>query len=607
MAAPTPTPRPGRALALIAVLVVALYGWVFISGHHSPKLGIDLAGGTSLTLKPVVPAGEKGSITDTAVDQAVNIIRQRVDGLGVAESSVTRQGTGSNSTIVVEVPGVNNKNLANQVGKTAKMSFRDVLLSGAPTVATPTPSATASASTSAKATTSTKPKATASASARATSPTSPTASPSASGNGRPASGLGAASTPTASAAATASASAAGSTPSPSASASSGSTGSSDTPTAADVAAFSALDCAAMIAQNAQPQDVAGNHLVTCSADGTEKFILGKQIIPGSDVTSSSANLNTGGNGTSIPTWEVQLNFNSDGAKIFGDVTRALYANVSTTGTAPDNNRFAVVLDGLVQTAPGVNSAILNGQASITGNFTQSTATSLANVLNYGALPLGFQAEQQQSISATLGSDDLFAGVVAGLIGLALVVVYSLLYYRGLGLVTVASLAVAGTLTYGLLVLLGQTLGYTLSLAGIAGAIVSIGITADSFVVLFERVRDEMRDGRSMRVAVEQGWLRARRTILAADAVSLIAAVTLYLLAVGGVQGFAFTLGLTTIIDVVVVFLFTKPLLTRLARTRFFGEGHRLSGVEPDRLGVQRRPPARRPATAAARRSTPKEA
>jgi preprotein translocase subunit SecD len=368
-----------------------------------------------------------------------------------------------------------------------------------------------------------------------------------------------------------------------------------------------LDCSALLAKNAQPADIANNHLVTCAADGTEKFILGKQIIPGSDVTSSSADLNTGSNGTGIPQWEVQLNFNGDGAKIFGDVTRALYANVNPSGTAPDNNRFAVVLDGLVQTAPGVNSAILNGQATITGNFTQDTASSLANVLNYGALPLAFQAQQQQSISATLGSDDLYAGVVAGLIGLGLVVLYSLLYYRGLGLVTVASLAVAGTLTYGLLVLLGHTLGYTLSLAGIAGAIVSVGITADSFVVLFERVRDEMRDGRTMRVAVEQGWRRARRTILAADAVSFIAAVTLYLLAVGGVQGFAFTLGLTTLIDVVVVFLFTKPVLTKLARTKFFGNGHRLSGVDPDRLGVRRRPPVRTPATAAARRVSPKEA
>src|SRR5262249_40031937 len=251
------------------------------------------------------------------------------------------------------------------------------------------------------------------------------------------------------------------------------------------------------------------------------------------------------NGTGIPRWVVNLTFNSDGSKIFADTTRELYAQ--TNGT--DANRFAVVLDGLVQTAPSVNSAILDGRAQISGNFTQDAATNLANVLNFGALPLAFVAQQQQAISATLGSDYLYAGVVAGLVGLALVVVYLLIYYRGLGLVAFASLVIAGLLTYGSLVLLGQQLGYTLSLAGVAGAIVSIGITGDSFVVFFERIRDGMRDGRSMRVAVEQGWRRARRTILAADAVSFLAAVTLYLLAVGNVQGFAFTLGLTTIIDV----------------------------------------------------------
>jgi preprotein translocase subunit SecD len=569
VAPPTPTPRPGRPLAVLALILVALYGWILISGNHTPKLGIDLAGGTSLTLKPVIAPGEHGSITDTAVDQAVNIIRQRVDGIGVAEASVTRQGSGADSTIVVEVPG-KNENLYSKIGETAKMSFRTVLLSGAPApaAATTTPSPTPTPSASAK------PKNTAAARS------------------------------TAKAAAHASASAtATATPSPSPSATSSSSTKTPSITAADQAAFDALDCTKAIPVNKRPQDNATQNLVTCAADGSEKYILGPQVIPGSDVTSSSANLNTGSNGNGIPTWEVLLNFNGAGSSEFATITKQLVAQTSGT----DANRFAVVLDGLVETAPDVQSAILGGQASITGNFDQSSATALANVLNYGALPLAFVQQQQQSISATLGSDDLFAGVIAGLLGLALVVVYSLLYYRGLGLVTVASLTIAGLLTYGSLVLLGQVIGYTLSLAGIAGAIVSIGITADSFVVLFERVRDEMRDGRTMRVAVEAGWTRARRTILAADAVSLIAAVTLYLLAVGNVQGFAFTLGLTTIIDVVVVFLFTKPMLTILARTKFFGEGNKWSGVDPERLG---RRPATRPAPRAAvatRRAEPKEA
>jgi preprotein translocase subunit SecD len=551
VAAPAPTPRPGRALAIILIGVVALYAWMFISGNTKPKLGIDLAGGTSLTLSPVVAPGETGTVTDTAVDQSVNILRQRVDGLGVAESSVTKQGSGANSTIVIEVPGQNDKDLYNKVGKTAKMSFRNVLLSGSPAPAattTPTPTPSAKPTASAKATTSAKPTATA-------SPT-PTTSPSgAAGKG--------------------------------------------TISPADKAAYDKLDCTKPIPTAEHPADIAAQNLVTCAADGSEKYILGPQQIPGSDVSGAAANLDTGANGNGIAQWVVNLNFNGAGTQKFADVTRAAYA--ATAGS--DANRFAVVLDGLVQTAPTVQSAIVNGQAQITGNFDQQSATDLANVLNYGALPLAFQAQQQQSISATLGSDQLYAGLVAGLIGLFLVVVYSLLYYRGLGLVTVASLTIAALLTYGMLCLLGQVIGYTLSLAGIAGAIVSIGITADSFVVLFERIRDEMRDGRTMRVAVESGWTRARRTILAADAVSFIAAVTLYLLAVGGVQGFAFTLGLTTIIDVVVVFLFTKPILTILARTKFFGQGHKWSGVDPDRLGVRRRTPS----APTSRRPVPKEA
>ncbi len=585
MAAPTPTPRPGRALAVIALGLVALYAWIFISGHHSPKLGIDLAGGTSVTLKPTVPAGEEGTVTDASVDQAVNIIRNRVDGLGVAESTVTRQGTGSGSTILVEVPGKNQKDLGSKIGKTAKMSFRKVLLSCPATpAATPRPSASPSATGSGTA----KPSASPTGSAAVT----PAASPSSSSNGRPASGLRAATpSPTASATPSATGSAAAD-----GTATCASTGATASVPQAQVVAFDALDCSKITDQN-HPVDRPKENLVTCSTDGSEKFILGPQIIPGSDVTSSSAVLDTGSNGTGIPTWTVLLNFNGDGAKVFADTTRELYGQ--TAGT--DANRFAIVLDGLVQTAPGVNGAILNGQAQITGSFTQQTATDLANVLNYGALPLAFVVQQQQAISATLGSDYLYAGVLAGLVGLFLVAVYLLVYYRGLGLVALASLVIAGLLTYGSLVLLGQTIGYTLSLAGIAGAIVSIGITADSFVVFFERIRDEMRDGRSLRVAVEQGWRRARRTILAADAVSFIAAVTLYLLAVGNVQGFAFTLGLTTIIDVVVVFLFTKPLLTRLARTRFFGEGHKWSGVDPERLGVRRRP------ASSTRRTAPKEA
>jgi len=244
----------------------------------------------------------------------------------------------------------------------------------------------------------------------------------------------------------------------------------------------------------------------------------------------------------------------------------------------------MVLDGLVISAPKVQTAIPNGQAEISGgNMTRTSAATLANQLSFGALPLTFSVQSEEQISATLGAEQLQRGLLAGLIGLVLVVIYSMLQYRTLGLVTVASLVIAGTITYGLITLLSWTQGYRLSLPGVAGIIVSIGITADSFIVFFERVRDELREGRTLLAAIEQGWERARRTILAADGVNFLAAVVLYFLAVGGVRGFAYTLGLTTIVDLVVVFTFTHPVLRLLARTPFFAEGHKFSGLDPNQL------------------------
>jgi preprotein translocase subunit SecD len=337
-------------------------------------------------------------------------------------------------------------------------------------------------------------------------------------------------------------------------------------------------------------------LVTCDEDGAEKYILGPAEVLGTDVDTATADLAMNNQGVATGGWVVNLKFTGEGKKKFGDVTRRLFAEQG------DLNRFAIVLDGLSVSAPTTNAVITNGEATISGNFSQDEASDLANVLKFGALPLTFDPGEVQEVSATLGGEQLRAGLIAGAIGLALVVLYSLLYYRGLGLVTAASLLVAGIITYGMVALLGWQLGFRLSLAGVAGLIVAIGITADSFVVYFERIRDEVRDGRTLRVAVETGWVRARRTILAADFVSFFAAAVLYLLSVGGVRGFAFTLGLTTLIDIVVVFLFTKPLVTLLARTKFFGQGHPLSGLSPDRLGAPKRtlttrPTSRRPAVA----------
>lgn len=367
--------------------------------------------------------------------------------------------------------------------------------------------------------------------------------------------------------------------------------------------FAALDCSktAQLQQRLRKPgaDDPNQPMVTCMDDGTEKFILGRAEVLGTDVKTASAGLETTGQqGVTTGNWEVNIQMTGSGTKKFADITRRL---VNAQG---DRNRFGIVLDGLVVSAPTTQAAITDGRPRITGNFTQDEARNLANVLKYGALPLTFDPGEVQEVSATLGGNQLQAGLVAGAIGLLLVVCYSLLYYRGLGLVTVASLVVSAVVTYGMVVLLGWQLGFRLSLSGVAGLIVAIGITADSFIVFFERLRDEVREGRTLRVAVEAGWARARRTILAADFVSFLAAVILYLLSAGGVRGFAFTLGLTTLIDIVVVFLFTKPLVTVLAGTRFFGQGHRFSGLDPDRLGATRRslltPAPRRGAAAQSR-------
>jgi len=600
VAAPA-TPRPGRAIAVIALAVIALYSWMFISGNTSPKLGIDLRGGTSLTLKPVVPANDPtATITDEAVNQAVQIIRSRVDAQGVAEASVTKQGSGARSTIVVEVPGKNEQDLFAKVGRTAKLGFRPLLLSGAPgltcantTTTTPTPTASVAGKPGSSASATPTPTATSTASATGTATATATGTPSATGNGRPATGLTAASsTPTTSA--SPSTSAAPST-SASATAACNTTGTAGAGyTAAEHQSFNSLNCATATGITLRPADIAGRNLITCAADGVEKYILGPELVPGTDITDATAGLLTSSTGVTTSQWVVNLAFNGDGTTKFATATRTMYA--APNGT--DANRFAIVLDAQVISAPTVNGVIQDGRPQISGNFTQQSATDLANQLKYGKLPLAFAQLNLGTISPTLGSDQLRAGILAGVLGLVLVVAYCLFYYRALGLVITASLVMAGLLTYGLLVLLGQTMGYTLSLAGIAGAIVSIGITADSFVVLFERVRDEMRDGRTFRVAVETGWKRAQRTILAADAVSLIAAIALYFLSVSQVQGFAFTLGLTTLIDVVVVFLFTKPMLSWLARTDYFSSGSRWSGINAERLGIKRRDasPARRPGT-----------
>ena len=344
------------------------------------------------------------------------------------------------------------------------------------------------------------------------------------------------------------------------------------------AQYEQFNCASEDAQaaNTAPAD---QPLITCDFTNTVKYILGPVEVFGSDISNAGASLVTTSTGATTGQWAVDLSFNAKGTKDFGDVTTRL------NGLSGSQNQFAIVLDGKVLTAPSTNAAITNGSAQITGGFTQASAKTLADQLKYGALPIGFQVQSSDTISATLGSTQLLSGLLAGAIGLLLVVLYSLFQYRTLGLVTVASLVVAAILTYLVVTILSWREGYRLSLAGVAGLIVAIGITADSFIVYFERIRDELRDGRGLESAVEAGWKRAIRTIIASDAVNFLAAIVLFILAVGNVRGFALTLGLTTIVDLFVVSLFTHPVLQLLAKTNFFASGHKFSGLDPQALGA----------------------
>jgi len=487
------TSRPGRTLAILGLILVSMVSLVFLQDSKSLQLGLDLRGGTSVTLQPRIAPGEEGSVTSEAIDQAVSIIRQRVDSLGVVESEVTAQGSGTNRQIVISVPGDTGRRVVDLVGQTAELRFRQVLASGAGGPTTADAAATPAAGVSAE----------------------------------------------------------------------------------DNAKFAAFDCTKPENLQGTGADDAAAVLVTCDRAGGTKYILAPAEVLGRQISKASAGLDTQAGSA----WFVSLTFDNEGTSAFG----ALTARVTTL--PEPTNQVAIVLDGLVVSSPRITEAIPSGNAQITGSFTQLEAQDLANVLKYGALPLAFDRGEVQQVSPTLGADQLNAGVLAAGLGMLLVVIFTLLYYRALGLVTVGSLAVAAVMLYTLILLMGNWIGFTLTLAGIAGAITAIGVTADSFIVYFERVKDEMREGRSLRTAAETGWVRARRTILIADFVSLIAAVLLYIFSVGGVRGFAFTLGLTTFIDLIIIFLFTKPALVLISRMKFFNSGHPLSGFSPKSLGL----------------------
>ena len=580
--------RPVRALVTLTVAIVAACAALAI-GHFVkgvspyPDLALDLKGGTQLILTPTPTSEGQREITEEDITQAISIIRNRIDASGVSESEISSMGS---SNIMVSIPGTPSQEQLDLIRSSSQMNFRPVLRIGPaqgvlqnqqqPQVDNPQSGVQSGAQSGAQ-----------------------SGEQSGTQSGEQ-SGAGAADTAQSGVQSTAldEATARG------AADADGDGVLSDTPAttpenASDLAwvteqvmyDFLTLDCSAS-ADVKRVEGPADKPYAACDESGQVKYILGPVAVPGSDLTSATAAIARNNNGQSTGQWIVSLQFNHDGAEKFKDTSTILYGyhdsdpQGSSFRGSPDRNSFAVVLDGTVITAPSMQAIIANGEAQISGNFTAQSATALANQLQFGSLPLNFEVQSEQQISATIGTDHLTIGLWAALIGFLLVILYLIWQYRGLAIISAGSLVIASVITYLVITLLSWAMGYRLSLAGVAGLIMAIGVTTDSFIVYFERVRDEVRDGRPLRAAVEEGWDRAKRTILVSDAVNLVAAVVLYLLAVGGVQGFAFTLGITTVIDIAVIFLFTHPMMELLIRTRFFGEGHKLSGLDPEHLGAK---------------------
>lgn len=580
--------RPVRALVTLTVAIVAACAALAI-GHFVkgvspyPDLALDLKGGTQLILTPTPTSEGQRAITEEDITQAIAIIRNRIDASGVSESEISSMGS---SNIMVSIPGTPSQEQLDLIRSSSQMNFRPVLRIGPaqgilqnqqqPQVDNPQSGAQSGAQSGEQ-----------------------SGAQSGAQSGEQ-SGAGAADTAQSGVQSTAldEATARG------AADADGDGVLSDTPAttpenASDLAwvteqvmyDFLTLDCSAS-ADVKRVEGAADKPYAACDESGQVKYILGPVAVPGSDLEAASAAIATNGTGQSTGQWIVSLRFNHEGAEKFKETSTILYGyhdsdpQGSSYRGSPDRNSFAVVLDGTVITAPSMQAIITNGEAQISGNFTPQSARALANQLQFGSLPLNFEVESEQQISATIGTDHLTVGLWAALIGFLLVILYLIWQYRGLAIISAGSLVVASIITYLVITLLSWAMGYRLSLAGVAGLIMAIGVTTDSFIVYFERVRDEVRDGRPLRAAVEEGWDRAKRTILVSDAVNLVAAVVLYLLAVGGVQGFAFTLGITTIIDIAVIFLFTHPMMELLIRTRFFGEGHKLSGLDPEHLGAK---------------------
>ena len=608
----------------ILVIIIGFGALVAGTMRHkaslTPGLALDLEGGTQIILTPTTSDGS--AISDEDVEQAIEVIRQRVDASGVSEAQISRQG-GQN--IVVSLPGKPSQATLELVRTSAVMYFRPVLriLPGsaqqaAKNIASQNPSGAATSAPTGQPT--------AQAEAQPDSGASGEATQAAEDSAGTEEGSSESDQPTA-------------TPAPSAQPTAQSTAQPRTPEEiakqlADVNQDGVISSDPLPATSkdnssdswitekllydgymtdcSDPKNLTGQTqdpkvaVISCSKDaGSQQhgaYILGPADITGTELKSANSGLETDSRGQTTNKWVVSLAFNPDGTKKFSELSKRLLAyrdQASAAGAQgaqnpqaqnnQDKAQFAIVLDGLTIMASGFNqdvhSPITDGRVQITGNFNQNQANTLANQLSFGSLPLSFTVQSEQQISATLGTEQLRNGLIAGLIGFGLIILYLAWQYRGLAVVAVASLAVAAAGTYLVIAALSATMGYRLSLAGVAGLIISIGITVDSFIIYFERVRDEVRQGRTLRTAIDEGWKHARRTILVSDAVNLVAAIVLYFLAVGGVQGFAFTLGVTTCVDLAIIIFFTHPFMEWIIHFRFFGEGHRLSGLDPEHLGA----------------------
>lgn len=582
----------------IIVLVGALgYGVWQKDASWTPRLGLDLAGGTQIVLEPRVTGG--GSVSPEQLAEARDIIVQRIDSQGTTGAEVTTQG---DSNIVVAMPGTPTKEQEDAIAASSQMQFRPVLATaiGDPSLMEPAPSETSGSGSSSPTSGSTSGSGSSASDDASSSTTQPSTSRSETSASRDRARTAEPTSPSTTSPKSSSSSASSSA---SSSGSASSTGAPSEPPAQSWSPsgkptgpmdpnnittevwdrFQDLDCSKPPEE--APSTETDEPIVACKQDGSMKYVLGPVVVAGTEIANAEAGYQVSPQGQQTNVPEISLTLTSKGRDAYGDISEQM---VQLPGLQPgvnppgSYNALAAVLDSQVLIDPGFNEAIPSGQASITG-FNIDEARSLAKSLKFGALPLSFDVQTRQEISPTLGSEQLRWGVIAGVIGLLIVFGYAMVQYRALSIVVVGSMLIAFLITYLAIALLAWGYNYRLDMAGVTGLIIAIGVTADSFIVYFERVRDELREGRNLRAAVEAGWARAKGTILVADGVNLVAAVILYVLASSGVRGFAFTLGLTTLIDLAIFWLFTHPMLTILARGKFFASGHPWSGFDVNRL------------------------